>query len=72
MAYRRLSINDFQFKPTGYGRYEVTYTSSKIGKQWKTTITDMSLIDDTKNAEEPRQFDLRRLLHLVKHGVPQY
>lgn len=44
----------------------------KIGKQWKTTITDMSLIDDTKNAEEPRQFDLRRLLHHVKHGVPQY
>ena len=72
MAYRKLSINDFRFKPTGYGRYEVTYTSPKIGKQWKTSITDIRLIDDTKNAEEPRQFDLRRLLHLVKHGAPQY
>lgn len=72
MAYRKLSINDFRFKPTGYGRYEVTYTSPKIGKQWKTFITDMSIIDATKNAEEPRQFDLRRLLYLVKHGVPQY
>lgn len=67
-----LSINDFRFKLTRYGRYEVTYTSPKIGKQWKTSITDMKLIDDTKNADEPRQFDLRRLLHLVKHGVPQY
>lgn len=39
MPYRKLlSINDFQFKPTGYGRYEVTYTSPKIGKQWKTSI----------------------------------
>lgn len=44
----------------------------KIGKQWKASITDMKLIDDTKNAEEPRQFDLRRLLYFVKHGVPQY
>ena len=72
MAYQRLSINDFRFKPTGYGRYEVTYTSPKIGKQWKASITDMKLIDSTKNADEPRQFDLRRLLYLVKHGVPQY
>lgn len=72
MAYQRLSINDFRFKLTGYGRYEVTYTSPKIGKQWKASITDMRLIDDTKNAEEPRQFDLRRLLYLVKHGVHQY
>lgn len=70
MAYQKLSINDFQFKPTGYGRYEVTYTSPKIGKQWKTIITDMSLIDATKNTEEPRQFDLRRLLRLVKHYEP--
>lgn len=72
MAYQRLSINDFRFKLTRYGRYEVTYTSPKIGKQWKASITDMKLIDDTKNAEEPRQFDLRRLLYHVKHGVPQY
>lgn len=72
MAYQKLSINDFRFKLTGYGRYEVTYTSPKIGKQWKASITDMRLIDDTKNAEEPRQYDLRRLLHFVKHGVPQY
>lgn len=72
MAYQRLSINNFRFKLTGYGRYEVTYTSPKIGKQWKASITDMSLIDDTKNAEEPRQYDLRRLLYLVKHGVHQY
>ena len=53
MAYRKLSIDDFRFKPTGYGRYEVTYISPKIGKQWKTSITDMSIIDATKNAEEP-------------------
>lgn len=72
MPYERLSINDFRFKLTGYGRFEVTYTSPKTGKQWKTSTTDIRLIDDTKNAEEPRQFDLRRLLHLVKHGAPQY
>ena len=59
MAYRKLSINDFQFKPTGYGRYEVTYTSPKIGKQWKASITDMSLIDDTKNANNPTFITLR-------------
>ena len=72
MAYQRLSITDFQFKPTGYGRYEVIYTSPKTGKQWKTSTTNMMLIDDTKNAEETKQSDLRKLLYLVKHGVPRY
>lgn len=72
MAYQKLSINDFRFKPTGHGRYEVTYTSPKTGKQWKTSTTNMMLIDDTKNAEEPKQSDLRKLLYLVKHGVPRY
>ena len=55
MPYERLSINDFRFKLTGYGRFEVTYTSPKTGKQWKTSTTDIRLIDDTKNAEEPKQ-----------------
>lgn len=72
MPYERLSINDFRFKPTGYGRYEVTYTSPKTGKQWKASTTDMMLIDDTKNADEPKQVDLRRLLYIVKHGTSKY
>lgn len=72
MSYTRLSIYDFRFKPTGYGRYEVTYTSPKTGKQWKASTTDMMLIDDTKNADEPKQVDLRRLLYIVKHGTSKY
>lgn len=54
-----ISINDFDFQMSGYGHYRVTYTSPATGKQWSTTVNDMSLIDATKNAEEPKRKDWR-------------
>lgn len=59
--------SDFQFTFTGYGHYKVTYTSPITGKKWAKTITDMSYIDLTKNAEEPKKVDLIRLKRLVKN-----
>jgi hypothetical protein len=53
-----ISISDFQFSPAGYGHYKVTYTSPVTGKSWKRMTSDMSLIDATKNADEPLKKDL--------------
>lgn len=37
---KKISITDFEFKVTGYGHYNVTYTSPVTGKQWTTGIDD--------------------------------
>lgn len=55
---------DFEFK--GYGHYKVTYTSPVTGKKWSKTISDMEIIDKTRNEDEPTQGNLRRLKRVVK------
>lgn len=55
---KKTSINDFRFKKTGYGFYDVTYTSPVTDTIWVTSISDMSLIDATLCTAKPRQQDL--------------
>lgn len=62
----KASIYDFRFEFIGYGHYRVAYTSPKTGKQWSNIITDMPLIDATKNAEEPKRKDLDELKRMCK------
>lgn len=64
---RTISISDFSFSPSGYGHYRVTYTSPVTGKKWSKTISDMPLIDATKNADEPLKKDLKTLKFLCKN-----
>jgi hypothetical protein len=62
----KISINDFDFYFTGYGRYKVRYTSPSTKKQWVAITTDMELIDWTKNADEIKIKDLIRLKRFCK------
>lgn len=64
----RVSIYDFNFQIFGYGRYRVTYTSPVTGKQWSTVVSDMALVDATKNADEPKRKDLEVLKWLCKNA----
>ena len=64
----KTSLSDFRFELAGYGHYKVTYTSPTTGKQWSRIIDNMSMIDDTKNAENPKQKDLDRLKQIIKRG----
>jgi hypothetical protein len=59
-----LSITDFRFILSGYGHYVVIYTDSK-GKEYSKTIDNMSLVDATKNADYPKQSDMRELRRQV-------
>lgn len=59
-------LSNFKFEFSGYGHYKVTYTSPKTGKQWRTVINNMPLIDATKNADNPLQKDLKHLKTLCK------
>lgn len=60
------NINNFTFTFSGYGHYKVLYTSPLTGKEWSKTTNNMQLIDLTKNAEEPKQKDLKELKRLIK------
>jgi hypothetical protein len=63
----KTQLSDFRFKFAGYGHYEVTYTSPVTGKEWIKVLHDMTLIDATKNEDEPRQKDLDLLKRIVKY-----
>ena len=56
----------FTFVFVGSGQYRVTYTSPNTGKSWAATITDMTLIDKTKNSKCPKRTDLERLKKAIK------
>lgn len=62
----KTKLSDFSFTPSGYGHYRVTYTSPVTGKSWTSTTDDMPLIDSTKNADEPKQSDLKTLKRKCK------
>ena len=62
-----INISDFSFSFSGYGHYTVTYTSPVTGKKWSKTTNNMPLIDATKNADEPKKYDLESLKYMCKN-----
>lgn len=62
----KISLSDFSFSPSGYGHYKVTYTSPVTGKVWVNTTSNMPLIDDTKNSDNPKIKDLNALKVVCK------
>lgn len=68
MTKKYYSLDNFKFELAGYGHYKVTYTYPTSGKRVSRTIDDMTIIDATKNAEEPKRRDLITLRNLVVRG----
>lgn len=66
MEREKILISDFVFEPEENG-FKVTYTSPFSKKQWTETITDMELINLTKNEESPKRTHLERLKRACKH-----
>lgn len=64
---RKIQLNDFSFIFQGRGAYKVIYTSPITHKNWSTRITEMDLIDRTKNAETPKVKDLEMLKWFCKN-----
>ena len=64
----KTQLSDFNYQFSGYGHYRVSYTSQPNGKQWSTVITDMTLIDDTKNPDDQKRKDLEALKRLCKNN----
>ena len=66
MELRKTKLSDFTFTFAGYGHYKVEYTSPVTGKKWNKTINDMTLIDVTKNEDNPKRKDLDILKRKIK------
>jgi len=64
----KINITDFGFRFVGYGTYSVVYQSPKTSKCWSIRTTNMSLIDLTKNADNPTQKMLTLLKTICKRG----
>ena len=63
----KTELNDFTFTFSGHGHYKVTYTSPTTGKEWTRTTDNMTLIDDTKNSDNPKRKDLNYLKYFCKN-----
>lgn len=64
-------LKGFKFKQTAYGQYIVTYQSDtdlSHKRFWMNRITDMTLIDATKNAVNVKKRDVDTLRRIVKNG----
>ena len=73
--YRPLRANDlsgFEFRFKSSGCYQVTYTTPNRGDYWVADITDMELIDFTKNAEWAKKKDIEHLRSVVKRLGTHY
>jgi hypothetical protein len=58
--------SDFYFLFVGHGMYKATYTSPKTSKKYAQIITDMEIIDLTKNEDSPKLKDLNTLKRICK------
>lgn len=58
-------LSNFSFTFAGYGHYKVTYKTGR-GDYWRALITDMTIIDATKNAELAKVADIKHLRYLCK------
>lgn len=65
-------LSCFSFRLAGYGHYKVTYTTPYRGDYWIATISDMLLIDATKNAEQAKVSDIKLLRDYVKRFGSHY
>jgi len=62
----KTTISDFAFQFSGYGYYNVIYTSPVTGKTWRAKTNNMPLIDCTKNSDSPKRCDLNDLKRICK------
>lgn len=61
-----INYTNFVFRFNSPGNYEVIYRSEATGQQSSALITDIDLINATKNSSKPKKADLIRLKKYIK------
>ena len=63
-------LSQFSFNFSGYGHYRVVYTTPSMRYMYIATISDMTVIDATKNAECAKLDDILNLRRIcVNYGT---
>ena len=62
---------NFSFQYANYGIWKVTYISPKTGERWSAGVSDLDLIERTKNARFQKEADLMKLGRLCKGMDPK-
>ena len=62
----KIQKSQFRFKFIGHGHYLVDYVTPNGKSRYSRTITNMSIIDETKSEDYPTQKNLKELRRLVK------
>ena len=65
-------LSQFTFKFVNSGHYRVTYETPNRGDYYSAIITDMPLIDRTKNAEWAKLSDIKHLMSVVIRNGTHY
>lgn len=71
MRARANDLTGFSFKFVGSGHYMVTYETER-GDYYKALVTDMTIIDATKNAEWAKLSDIKHLRSMVIRNGSHY
>lgn len=69
---RANDLHQFQFSPKSSGCYKVTYNTEYRGDYWTAYINDMTIIDETKNADWAKAKDIERLRSMVIFSGTHY
>lgn len=72
MRIKANDLHNFEFKFVGSGHYMVTYQTDIRGDYWSCLVTDMAMIDLTKNAEYAKSIDINRLRSYVCRNGSHY
>lgn len=65
---RKIKKSDFKFLTCGFGVYWVCYFTPIKLKAYSCNVSDMELLDKTKNAQFPKTKDLRELRTYIKNN----
>ena len=65
-------LHNFVFERHGYGCYKVTYCTEKRGDYYVGYINDMTIIDNTLNAEWAKTKDIKYLHYMVIQNGAHY
>ena len=68
---KKNDLSQFSFSFLGCGHYRVVYTTPSGRYMYRVTINDMTIIDDTKNAEYAKLADILHLRRMCVNGTKE-
>ena len=65
-------LHNFTFRKVGSGCYHVTYVTENRGDMYECDINDMTIIDETLNADIAKVSDIKHLAYILRRDGTHY